>query len=109
MKKKLIWIVTYFNMNHLDHSCPICYLNYGEQEDGSFLCKDGIDNSDYESPCKHYICVTCCRKMCKVASEAKDEVRCPLCREDWTQWIFNNRDYDEDEEESWCIVTIRHL
>jgi hypothetical protein len=77
-----------------DDSCPICYLEYGLQEDGTFLCKDGIDNSGYESSCKHYICVKCCWQLSRI-----EEVRCPLCREDWTEWIFEHYE-DEDDDDS---------
>ena len=95
-------------MSVLDDSCPICYSEYGPQEDGTFLCKDGINNSDYESTCKHYICVECCDKMCRKAVYDRDEVQCPICRYDWTQWIiyrykddsyYNDDDEDEDEDE----------
>ena len=74
-----------------DTECPICYTPYGEQEDGSFLCKDGKENSGIMTPCKHYICVNCCWILMKL-----DHVACPLCREDWTHWIHSHY-YSDDE------------
>ena len=73
--------------------CPICYTNYGEQDDGTFLTKDGKDNSDYADVCNHYICYKCCWELSK-----KEDVKCPLCREDWTDWIHSHY-YEEDDDE----------
>jgi len=73
--------------------CPICYNTYGYQPDGwSFLTKDGKNNSDMADVCKHYVCVICCYQLSK-----QEIVLCPLCREDWTEWIHTH--YDEEEEE----------
>lgn len=87
---------TIFRMEDSDE-CPICFHSYGTQPDESFLCRDGIDNSNFESACKHYICVTCVYELSK-----QDEVRCPMCREDWTDWVnshyCNSTTEDEDEE-----------
>jgi len=99
---------------HCEKECPICYEIYGEQEDGNFLCKDGKCNSGYETECKHYICVKCCKTLRNKFIEDEDEdeeeedeekkVRCPLCREDWTDWIGSHycttdeeTDYENDE------------
>lgn len=47
-----------------DESCPICYIDYGAQPDGSFLCRDGLINSDCGTvACKHFCCVSCLQKM----------------------------------------------
>jgi len=73
------------------NECPICYKYYGEQEDGSFLTKDGKNNSDYAEVCKHYVCYQCCWKLSK-----EEHVKCPLCREDWTEWIHSH--YTESDE-----------
>jgi hypothetical protein len=78
-----------------DDECPICYKKYGYQEDESFLCRDSKDNSDYAEACKHYVCVECCRVLAK-----QDTVLCPLCREDWTQWIHSHYPVAEESEES---------
>lgn len=92
-----------------EEECPICYEKYGEQEDGNFLCKDGKCNSGCENECNHYICVKCCKtlrdKFIEDDEEEEDEekkVRCPLCREDWTDWIESNycSDDETDEDES---------
>ena len=76
--------------------CPICYEAYGEKPDGSYLCKDGKDNSGYKEECKHYVCVECCKKLVKDVCRCCDTVKCPLCREDWTDWIFSH--YGEESE-----------
>lgn len=86
-------------MSKPDKNCPICYETYGEQSDGSFLCKDGIDNSNFETPCKHYICVKCCLGLIKDKNEDDDEVKCPMCREDWTEWVFNRYGSDSDSDD----------
>ena len=76
----------------MPEECPICYKQYGEQEDGSFLTKDGKKNSCCAEECSHYICYECCWRLAK-----QDIVLCPLCREDWTDWIHSR--YDSDDEE----------
>jgi hypothetical protein len=78
----------------LQDECPICYRTYGEQHDGSFLCKDGKDNSDYSDVCQHYICVECCTVLAE-----QETVSCPLCREDWANWIHSHYPDEESGEE----------
>ena len=50
--------------------------------------EDGPVNSDYITECRHMICVECCQKE----SNIKDgrEVLCPICRRDWTEWIYEH-------------------
>jgi hypothetical protein len=74
--------------------CPICYTTYGDQPDGSFLTKDGKNNSEMADECKHYVCYRCCYQLSK-----QKIVSCPLCREDWTEWIHTHYEEDEEEEE----------
>ena len=95
MKKQTNLMFILLAMSEQCDTCPICYNTYGFQEDGSFLCKDGIDNSGFadETSCKHYICVQCCIQMCN-----GDKVRCPLCREDWTDWIHSHYSSDSDDD-----------
>ena len=89
-----------------DKECPICYVKYGKQEDGEFVCGDGKWNSDMSDLCKHSICVKCCKILRNKFIEDEDEdeekkVRCPLCREDWTYWIeshYYTTDEESDEE-----------
>lgn len=78
----------------IEEDCPICYKYYGNQEDGSFLTKDGKDNSGYAEVCKHYVCHECCWKLSK-----QDNIACPLCREDWTDWIHTHYTESDDEDE----------
>jgi len=84
--------------------CPICYEAYGEKPDGSFLPKDGKHNSDYQEACNHYTCIKCCVGLIKDKCKSCDTVKCPLCREDWTEWIFSHYseddyDFSDDDEE----------
>jgi hypothetical protein len=62
--------------------CPICLKLIGEQEDGSFLTRNGKDNSHYAEVCKHYVCNDCCWLLSQ-----QETVLCPICRESWTEWI----------------------
>ena len=79
--------------NTEDNECPICFEKYGEQIDGSFLCRDGKDNSDYAENCIHYICVKCCMKMVENCNN-----KCPICREDWSEFLYERyEDYEEEE------------
>lgn len=105
-----------------DNECPICYVKYGEQEDGNFICKDGKCNSLFSTECTHYICVPCARTLynnlritMKGIEEDEDEeneavVRCPLCRENWTEWLLNSTEYAEggifEEEDELDYVTL---
>jgi hypothetical protein len=84
----------------LDEECPICYTKYGRQEDGSFLCMDSINNSALASTstCTHYICAHCCWELSRM-----EQVRCPLCREDWSEWVhqrYTDIDSDSSDDDS---------
>ena len=78
----------------IEEPCPICLTHYGEQDDGSFLTKDGKDNSDYAEVCDHYVCHKCCWRLSK-----QEHVKCPLCREDWTDWIHSRYTESDDDDE----------
>ena len=70
--------------------CPICYNHYGEQEDGTFLCKDGTSNSTrYKKNCTHHCCVKCVKEMAE-ADKDYFQGKCPLCRETWAGWLQLN-------------------
>jgi hypothetical protein len=88
------WAVEVVDTHTIMDECPICFTHYGEQADGSFLTKDGKDNSDYAEVCKHYICHRCCWELSK-----QEHVKCPLCREDWTDWIHTHYTESDDDEE----------
>jgi len=62
-----------------DEECPICYSEYSRELG---ILKDGICNSGYETNCTHWVCMDCCETL----SEYED-VKCPLCREDWSYWL----------------------
>lgn len=83
-----------------DTNCPICFEKYGEQEDGSFRCKDSIDNSHNENVnnCKHYICVPCCQTL---HDRSTGSIGCPICRADWTEWIADAYGEEDETKELW--------
>jgi hypothetical protein len=72
--------------------CPICYREYSRELG---ILQDGICNSGYQTNCTHYICVDCCKKL----SEYKN-LKCPLCREDWSYWLESYKEDDEDDEDN---------
>ena len=70
--------------------CPICYNHYGEQEDGTFLCKDGTTNSSrFKGNCTHHCCVECIKEIA-LADRDYFQGKCPLCRESWAGWLQLN-------------------
>jgi hypothetical protein len=93
-----------------ENECPICYIEYGKQEDGTFICKDGKCNSEEPTKCHHYCCVPCCQKIYnKLREDFKTpgwgktgkfpEAYCSICREEWTRWILDNYDDESEEDE----------
>ena len=79
-----------------DEQCPICFELYGEDGD-FFRCKDGIENSEIISKCRHWCCVHCWQSIYNLH---KENDYCPLCREDITDWLKTHyASEDEDEEE----------
>jgi len=76
--------------------CPICFDEYGCQKDGTFLCKDGKVNSFYADKCNHYFCFKCINKFGKCECGCIKKTTCPLCREDWTEYLISrNEETDE--------------
>jgi len=82
-------------MSAQDEECPICYESYACNG------KDGKFNSDMAEICNHAICGQCCKQLYSNAIRtANPNIKCPLCREDWTDWILSHYDeYDTEEEE----------
>ena len=73
-----------------DDMCYICY-----DTDTIF---DGKSNSGVVTDCRHFFCIYCIEDMhCNQISQ------CPICREDWTDWICSHyplsRDDDDDDDE----------
>lgn len=68
--------------------CAICFTEYGEQSDGSFLCKDSVQNSENEdnNPCMHYFCVRCWQT---IHNQYKEVICCPICRSDVSDWFLS--------------------
>ena len=95
-----IEVLYYLKMEFLQEreECPICYKLIGEQDDGSFLTKNGKANSQYAEVCNHYVCNQCCWQLSTQAT-----VQCPMCRESWTEWIhatYYHLIESDDESES---------
>jgi len=89
-------------MSSDDDECPICYIKYGRQEDGSFICQDGAINSGEEGYCDHWVCTRCAQTMHNNLRKKDDEDAsecCPICRCDWTLWLLTHYDDEEEEEE----------
>jgi hypothetical protein len=49
--------------------CPVCLEPLGPGCAGVVL-----------APCRHSLCLACCREMHQVLADASDATRCPLCR-----------------------------
>ena len=64
--------------------CPTCHA-----EPESW---DGPLNSDVPTRCTHWACVACWRQIA-----ARDK-RCPICRDNLTEWIRRHEGGDESEE-----------
>lgn len=71
--------------------CCICLDNF----DWPF---DGASNSDIETECEHYFCVRCLHKM----FDNKDDIMCPLCRRDISEWWYSHHYEDCDDDEICC-------
>jgi hypothetical protein len=97
-----------------EDECPICYVTYGEQPDGEFITKDGINNSDHISDCKHYFCYPCWKKI-YIKTVNERFVGCPLCRADVTCWlkshycVYVEEEEDEDEGIGYIQINQRRL
>ncbi len=80
-------------MNSTEDECPVCYKTYGEQPGGWTLLKDGPQSAQ----CKHSLCVDCCIQL-----SLQPTASCPMCREDWTEYLSGYAEangYDEEEDE----------
>ncbi len=64
--------------------CPVCH----EKPD----IWDGPMNSDVPTRCTHWACVICWERI------ARRDKRCPICRDDLTDWLWRYQE-DEDEED----------
>jgi hypothetical protein len=76
--------------NETTTTCPICYDNYGIQEDGTVLGYHGKFNSGggYGEKCEHFVCCNCFDKLRVLnLNDNNDGVCCPICREDWSDYL----------------------
>lgn len=74
--------------------CPICYESFLKIE------MVGKCTTDLEEDCQHMVCLDCLYDMAAYLPE--NEHRCPLCREDWEEYIYEfllEDEYDEDEDD----------
>ena len=93
-------------MSDSEQCCKICFRDYGLQEDGIFLSKDSPDNHGiYDHMCKHYFCWQCIikmRDMNRCECGHMNQILCPLCRCDWTEYLdrlITDDEADETEDE----------
>ena len=84
-------------------SCPVCLEEYGKQNDGTFLLKDGLCNSNCKKTskycedgfeCKHFVCVKCCEQLYEKWYTDNynpwnkiGKIPCPMCRVDWFNFL----------------------
>jgi hypothetical protein len=73
--------------------CPICLQTF-EETRTSF---DGPCNSDIPTNCTHYLCICCWEEIFERSCNCCG-VKCPLCREDITEWLFSHYPLDYDSE-----------
>lgn len=67
--------------------CGICY----EIEGRVF---DSPRESEMDSTCLHYLCTECWQSILDT-----EDLRCPICRVDITDWITNYYPLSEDESD----------
>ena len=80
-----------------ERNCPVCFEAYERGE----RPKHGKCNTDFavQDGCKHYVCYECCLTLARKIRDDDESVGCPMCREDWTEFLWNVLDYYEEEEE----------
>ena len=70
---------------NMTEECPVCH----EKPD----IWDGPMNSDVPTRCTHWACMICWERI------ARRDKRCPICRDDLTDWFAWRYEEDEDEED----------
>ena len=73
---------------HKNDPCPVCLAEHGGND-----VWDGPMNSDIPTRCNHWLCTAC---WDGVANAGQGQVRCPVCREDVTDWAVRYLESDED-------------
>jgi hypothetical protein len=70
-------------------ACPVCFLDMQE-------CApiDGPTNSDIATKCMHYLCVSCWQTLYITRN-----ARCPLCREDVSEWLYTHYETEDEDED----------
>ena len=67
-----------WNLNRTEE-CPVCHEKPAVW--------DGPMNSDIPTRCPHFLCTECWQNLYdRYASNTTDEVRCPICRDDVSNW-----------------------
>ena len=89
-------------------SCPICYQNYSNEVKEVGKCK-----TPFVEECRHTVCLEC---LNSIADLPYEQHRCPICREDWEdfidQYILANRPIDEstiNPDYSICCPVFAHM
>ena len=96
-------------------SCPICLERYGKQDDGRFLLKDGLCNSNCRKAskcwekfeCKHFVCVKCCEQMYEnwySEDRQSGNIACPMCRVNWYYFLKSRANSGAYEGYDDCIL-----
>ena len=66
----------------MTEECPICFSEYSE-------C--GMKHKEENDKCKHSICLACCYTFGEMlVCDDNYNVLCPLCRENWNEWMYDN-------------------
>ena len=72
---------------HKTDPCPVCFAERGEE-----VVWDGPMNSAYPTRCNHRLCTACWQNL---VDHTPGAVRCPVCREDVTDWAMGHYEAEE--------------
>lgn len=87
-------------------SCPVCYENYSDE-----LKEFGKCNTLLVEDCQHTLCMECLNSISKLPEY---QHRCPICREDWEDFIYEYFIADEADDSvnpdySICAPIFAHM
>ena len=72
---------------HKADPCPVCFAERGDN-----VVWDGPMNSAYPTRCNHWLCTACWQNL---VDHTPGAVRCPVCREDVTDWAMGHYEAEE--------------
>lgn len=84
-------------MSEDSNECEICYKEFSRD---LYILKDGPSNSDMPTKCIHYFCCQCWRDI----GIHNKIIRCPMCREDVSEWFYSHYyddEYDDDDDDDY--------